>query len=264
MGLKKITFTGVDDTTTARDLREIPLHAPAGVEVEFGVLYSKKGEGRYPTAEGGQSMVAELATQYPTTLFAAHYCGAYARDFFHRTDCTLPPAYYGRLQLNINFRRTNMTVENWNIAERNIERLQSVNPGTRVIFQVNGQNRDVLAGVIHNRPRMMEWVDLLWDESGGRGVAANMDIAVVQMRRLFGNDALAMMENTEIAYAGGLGPQNIARVISQLEQLHLFGDVYSLDMESKVRDGEDNFSPDICKRVLDIAGEELARHKLEI
>lgn len=269
--MKKITFTGVDDSTEAKDLREILLHAPKGVEVEFGVLYSKKGEGRYPTADKGQRMVAELAAQHPDMLFAAHYCGAYARDFFQRRDCTLPPAYYGRLQLNINFQRSNLTAENWDIARYNHGRLMAKKfTNTRVIFQVNGQNKDVLEAMIGQRKlaeygsTLSQCMDLLWDESGGRGVAANMDIAVREVARLKKLDTLSLLEGVEIGYAGGLGTQNIARVISQLEQLHLFGDTYSLDMESRVRDAQDNFSPDICKRVLDIAGAELAKHKLEI
>jgi hypothetical protein len=48
-----------------------------------------------------------------------------------------------------------------------------------------------------------------------------------------------------VGYAGGLGPETVAKVLPQLTQATPFW----IDMESKIRNGDDRFDVGLCRRV---------------
>lgn len=203
-----ITFTGVDEYADPRALRELASDYP----VEFGLLFSPSRQGldpRYPPIE----VIAWLVSGVRELRWSAHFCGGVAREIIERgvwLHGDLLP-YFKRVQINT----ADPSVEPSAIAREATAR------NLRAILQVRGS-----FWPINN-------VDLLFDCSGGRGILSDFFPQRVN--------------STFCGYAGGLNPENVARVVDRVGAPG--GPRYWLDMESGVRDEDDRFSVDKARAV---------------
>jgi len=201
-----ITFTGIDIQTSPTDLIGLAEDYP----VEFGILFSPSRQGeqpRYPALE----VVQRLLLNYPAR-YAAHLCGGDARDVISkgasRHDAILP--HFARAQINTaDPTASPVAIGQW-AAKNNI----------RAILQCRG-----------DFPRVAS-VDVLFDQSGGRGIAAAQWPQPVK--------------TTLCGFAGGLNPDNVAEHVATIGSVATH---YWIDMESGVRDENDWFSIEKCRAV---------------
>jgi hypothetical protein len=226
--IDRVTITGADDSIVPEDLAELSAKYPF---VEWGILFSadRFGSPRYPSRDWLKHLSNVAATE-PLAL-SAHLCGRFARaalaaDWaWQRAIGDLSWAF-GRVQINCA-----------NNPEPSIGPMLREWPTTqRVIVQCGDKNREWVEGAAEDGHKL----DLLYDNSGGRGVlAARWPRAC---------------ERVLCGYAGGLGPANV------VDNLQCFaeaadGQAFWIDMESKVR-SDDNATFDLSKvrRVLSLVG----------
>lgn len=206
---KFITFTGADDRTDRDEMWELGKTYP----VEFGILMSpaRAGGPRYPSP----SWVAGLR-DYGGLSLSAHICGGYARHC--RAKGTL----------------------GWSLAplfsEVKFDRMQINGPTEGVDLPLIGGLGDrakvgvILQSTDHEGFPTYANVEWLFDMSGGTG-------ATPPMWPRQSND------QQRVGYAGGLGPDNIAE---RIEIFRTLATNYWIDMESGVRDANDNFDISKC------------------
>jgi len=241
MGLKRITFTGLDEATQLDQLPEICGNFPQ-FEIEWGVLFSLDNPAnRYIHSEEFLKGIVSLQ-EIDGLKFAAHLCGKMARDFVSQplraTPIGLTRAYQ-RFQLNINFDRNPLESPKQLIENLKwFKRQQS-----KIILQYNNANSGTVARLIDSTP----YFDVLFDQSGGRGKELDVVRAKNEMFNLVRNG-----DTSQIAYAGGINPDNVSDIVTQLEQLHGSRD-YGIDMESGVRNGHDFFDLNKVVHVLEKA-----------
>jgi len=241
MKITKVTFTGADDTTNLKDLKQISKEYPF---VEWGILYSEKQSGkggRYPT----EDKIKEL-THYKNGInTAVHLCGKVVADFLKTGFLMIDKDLYNhadRVQLNFNAKR--------NVPD--MQRLMNgidfhlVRPGheyqnnmhKRVIFQVNENNQQFIDGIapfVNSND-----YHFLFDASGGRGTEIK--------------NIPQPIEGKYCGYAGGLNPDNLKSVLEKLEkQLPEDLEIW-IDMETGVRTN-DVFSLSKVKKCLKIISE---------
>ncbi|MBY3433778.1 hypothetical protein HFN89_06400 [Rhizobium laguerreae] len=207
------TFTGVDVRT---DLGRVADMAAAYPFLEFGVLLSRTPEDkdpRYPQFRQIRDIVDRLAGR---ARLALHVCGRAVGEFVREPaegsayagqDIEdLVAAGIGRVQLNFNFERAGLPVEEIDAAIRRTR--------AKVITQHFPANTAVSIGVAAPNHQ------LLYDASGGRGVAAT------------GYDRPFARKYT--GYAGGIGPENAVASVAAIQAVA--GDaVVWIDMESRIR-----------------------------
>lgn len=194
-----ITFTGVDEWTDPAELVALSDQYP----IEWGLLFSPSRQGvapRYPKEE----TIEWFADQIPVR-WSAHLCGSAAREvvgtmasrYAHLIkDC------FARCQINT----TDRTVQPTLLAQ------WAASLEVDAILQCRGAF-----------PQTSK-VDVLFDQSGGRGVeSANWPAA---------------RGNYFCGYAGGINPENAASIVLSLPH---GGYRYWIDMESGVRDAQDRF-----------------------
>ena len=145
---------------------------------------------------------------------SAHVCGGYART----------------LEVNIpkGGGRDDLDLEGFTRLQLNTTR--SVSPK---LFREWARHRGVRP-ILQCRSEFLADEDVAWlfDRSGGRGVLPD----VWPMPRTA----------ARVGYAGGLGPDTIAAALQH------FREPYWIDMESKVRNGDDAFDLGLCRRVCEI------------
>lgn len=258
MGLRRITFTGADDATNFNDLEHLTLKYQGQVEIEWGILFSQKqGKPRYPSPYVGLNAVKLAKTAMPELRFAAHLCGAVARSFFALDGFILPlgeiAETYDRLQLNVNFDRNAVTEKDWDASYSNVVALRLINPKIRVILQLNNANKGTVTALILSHHPILAYIDLLYDQSGGRGTLLDCVAANRALTHVTTLHAFQKKEPIGHGYAGGIGPENTKRTLSWLEPLYMHPWHYDIDMESGVRDENDKFDTRKVERVLQVA-----------
>lgn len=206
------TLTGADDTIDPGDLFRLSDEFPF---VEWGILYhaSKQGQGRYPSFSWIETLCSQMPPR-PHARFAFHVCGEEAiKDFPTGNGDTFRKSLpFGRVQ--INFVATRYDPELVIGAVRR-------NRGKKTITQHNATNAGlwpILAGYSNHA--------VLFDTSGGRGISPE-----VWPSRLSTKDC---------GYAGGLGPDNLARELPRIQQA-AGQNPYWIDMEGKLRNEADRF-----------------------
>lgn len=194
-----ITFTGVDAFSDLDELERLSHKYP----IEWGILFSPKRQGienRYPPIP----KVRELVTSLAHLQFSAHLCGGDAREVIEdgasRHDALIRQ-WFQRSQINTADPKVQPSlIAQW--ADR-----QEV----RAILQCRGTFP------------LSSPVDVLFDTSGGRG--REPSVWPKPSPGVF------------CGYAGGLNPDNAARIVSALP----VDGPYWIDMESGVRDSADVF-----------------------
>lgn len=212
-----ITFTGIDDATDPYAARALAQCYP----IEFGILFSPERQGRerrYPS----MSTVREYVENWrPATQgYAAHLCGAHSRQLLDTgatdlDDSWLLP-YFARVQVNTASQTLDTAaIRTWAASVNCWPILQCRGPFP------NDQN-----------------VSWLFDASGGRGLTP-------------GAWPAAQVEadgQPLVGYAGGIGPSNIASLLPAIADA-AGGTNYWIDMESGVRDENDQFDLGKCRAV---------------
>ena len=206
-----VTFTGIDQYTNPQDLWDIQNKWP---KTEFGILFSLDWQNnghRYPDPKD--------LKKFEGLNLSAHLCGHIAREAA-RSQWKPALEVLGD-SLNL-FKRIQINVP--------IATFLGFAPGR--VEQERIQQRQWPEDIDFSP--VFEGFSVLLDASGGRGIPAL---------------PVATGYRGKIGYAGGIGPDNVIGVIKAAEAIDESGE-YWIDMETKVRDSQDHFSPDLIKEVL--------------
>lgn len=228
MKINKVTITGADDSVSALGLKNLQDMYPF---VEWGILFSKK-EGlfskRYPHPDQRDSFVKQGLN------LSAHFCGWYAKQVLEEENFALIdnlPAEYKRAQLNYNFSFGKFQL---------IKFFEWVHTTDReIILQYNKSNASVIEKLL--KKSLANNLHILFDASGGRGKPM---------------EAVIEPFNQYTGYAGGIDPNNVEKICTMLTARTWGKDVDKnvwIDLESGVRDENDNFSLTKTLAVLDKA-----------
>lgn len=232
MQVKQITFTGADDLNNAKDLVQISEEFPF---VEWGILFSSSSGGhkRFPSeawVRDFQSVSSNIAT-------CAHLCGKWVRDVC-KGDwgvLTSNPGLldtFNRIQLNFHAYTHKLGEDFIAGFQQPAIHLPSCK---QFIFQLDGVNDSLLKEAAQGGINAVP----LFDLSGGAGVLP---------------DSWPKPQSEYQGYAGGLGPENLKDQLKLIEDA--VGDsVIWVDMETRVRNENDVFDLDLCKRCVDIVSE---------
>jgi hypothetical protein len=216
---KFVTFTGVDDKTDWDKLEDLSAWYP----IEWGVLVGGRlGSNRYPTDIERLDM-KDREIVGAGCSFSLHMCGEYAQaalfpDASEKTELIRQLAkakIFGRIQINAG---------KYDIP--NLIRFQEF-VGKPVIMQARGKEF----------PEPLTGIQCLHDLSGGKG-------RVPKFR------PVQPPETVLVGYAGGIGPDNVVQVLSEINAHNFW-----IDMESKIRDTDDwldlNKCEAVCKQIWD-------------
>ncbi len=201
-----ITFTGADNWTDVDGMRALSKRYP----IEWGILFSPKRQGNDPRYPDGQAMSRLI---WSDLRLSAHLCGAYSESVMAGEsiiDIPVDLGYFQRIQVN-----------------------HAAPVPARIIQFRNGWGR--MRCIAQSRTDAFPTdtsVDWLFDRSAGSGIVPTAWPPHPGGRRLLG-------------YAGGIGPDTIASVMSALKQMT---GPYWIDMESGVRT-DDRFDLDKCRQV---------------
>ena len=219
------TVTGVDATTDLQRVAALSIRFPFS---EWAFLWSPSRcgrEHRYPSMEYLSRALSALSSGVRVAL---HLCGEAVDDFVGHHGDTGPlvravATRGGRIQLNVGLnRKSDFYLENLDLAI-------GAFPG-EVILQHNALNETALDWII--APNLA----YLFDVSGGRGVTPDVWPARVP--------------GISCGYAGGLGPSSLDRELPRIAAAG--GPPAWVDMETGVRDADDNFDLDLVARAMEI------------
>lgn len=213
-----ITLTGIDARTDFDRVESLSARYP----IEWGILYSPTRQGqqpRYPSTEVIARFVwLSRVTPAPMRV-AVHLCGGAARDVLASARTGLlsgaPRGWVQRYQINTSEKEPSIRAVEGFVLDR----------GARGILQCRGETF----------PDSYD-VDWLYDRSGGRG----------QLPESWPRPGRS---GQFVGYAGGIGPDTIDGVMSDLSGLVTERNRYWLDMESAIRT-EDWIDLDKCESVL--------------
>lgn len=266
MQLRKLGFCGADDSVSPRALGVIYQAFPL---VEFGVLFrpDKEGEPRYASKEWVDE-VSEVAAKTSMTL-AAHLCGMRVNQLLDGDDAfiaTLHSKGFRRIQINATAvngvdtsnlasslpHLTQIITNYQDQFEFIIQKNQETEPLWNGLLQFyikndsgsnsgSGSNSDSDSTCTNNHGTVLPSnVTMLVDESKGTGLLASS----------------WPQPPTEynIGYAGGIGPNNIENVLTNI--VTVTGDkLFWIDMESSLRTidthGNDTFDLNKCFSCID-------------
>jgi hypothetical protein len=219
--LKKVTFTGADDSVLPEDLFQVSKDHPI---VEWGILLSKDrmGQPRYPSKEWLLKLADEydsLTEKYGAIDLSLHLCGEWARGFVMGYKEEFIDALQGMWS---HFKRVQLNLPK-DVEYSPLSLTSSLMaPGKQFIFQVKGYEDRLF-----NYVKTFKNVAALFDRSGGKGISPDLWPGPPEMY---------------CGWAGGLGPDNLMANLEIFHELqdHKIG--YWVDMETKVRsrviDGE--------------------------
>lgn len=222
------TLTGVDERTDLSMIAGLSTQYPS---VEWGFLYSPKRQGqpgRYPSVEFLQ---AAFKTLPANVNVAFHVCGEGVHQLIEGEATVselvkLVGQRAGRIQLNFNAHAigSTFTIEQVRFC------IETHSP-IEFITQYNQSN-------VHVWKLLKDCKNhsVLFDASGGRGIETT--------------DWEAPLPGVRCGYAGGLGPANVAAALTKI--LEATGNApFWIDMEGKLRDGDDWFDLNAARAVLD-------------
>ena len=241
--LRALGFCGADDSVHPNMLGLISHAYPF---VEFGVLFrpDKEGQPRYASSEWVQCL-SRVANKSSMQL-AAHLCGIRVNEVLDGKDAflsTLPALGFQRVQINA-------TAVNGVDTSRLKESVPSFvgivqkYPKLEFILQKNQETKPLWEGLLESSEcgpvgSLASNVSMLVDESKGTGVLAS--------------SWPTPPAEYKIGYAGGIGPDNIDKVLCDVMEAAQ-GTSFWIDMESSLRstkNGKDVFDLDKCYEVID-------------
>lgn len=262
MKLHALGLCGVDDSVHPNQL---VMYAQSYPLAEFGVLFrpDKEGLPRYPSQEwvARLSKAVRASNAYSTTTtsttstakmkLAAHLCERRVDEVLRGDDSFVKNLYewgFGRVQINataVNGVDTSVLETNPSGVIANFLALVAKHPHLEFILQKNAETRPLWEGVLHHTlgqsKEFPSNVSMLLDESKGTGVLPETWPPIPP--------------NTpyKIGYAGGIGPSNVADVLSKISDSIPNTKAIWIDMESSLRsqkNGRDVFDLDKCYQVI--------------
>lgn len=212
MPLKRVTFTGADETTDVADLMAL---SETFSFVEWAILLPSKGRGRFPPENWLHTFIGASISQPFKVQTAGHLCGV---DVAHvlrgkRALYECVPTTFPRVQLNTHGEAHALTERWWDPL---------MNERREIIIQLDGlASAAMLEGLEASGDDYSETFSGLHDLSHGAGVLPEEWPLPVKNLKWTG-------------FAGGLGPQNLAEQLEKIEQASN-GKPYWIDMETHVR-----------------------------
>lgn len=213
MTITRVTITGADNNSSVDEMIRLSQNYDF---VEWGILFgSQTNIDRFPDERGLVNLYASLLPGNNIKL-SGHLCGKYSRQVLENNDFTFVEFLnrFERIQLNYNFGNSS---NKWLIGNL-INYVSSPRNRHNFILQWNKSNQKQLYP--YHKDGQFNYIHLLYDSSGGRG----KEIEYIQ----------EPLNTIFTGYSGGIGPDNIDKVISAIENTG--NDKYVwIDMESKVR-----------------------------
>lgn len=233
-----VTLTGASDDVDVKALYDLSLEFPF---VEWGILYSHKQNGlggKYPSKTWINNFFEMVAAASDTTPMnvAIHLCGSSVNDYVNDSlypqrmdiigenlEFLYPFFLFDNLRIQLNFTLPHVKFE--------LDDLATVINGELipVITQYKPQNESLLTLDFPSNHQ------LLFDTSGGRGISPDVWPAQIPEKMC--------------GYAGGIGPNNISQVLTQLSEIVVTP--YWIDMENNLRTVDDKFDLVKCRKVLE-------------
>jgi hypothetical protein len=209
MILTKVTFTGIDERTDLKRVKQLQKKYPFA---EFGVLLSydwKENGQRFPNPE----ILARLEKQ--GLNLSAHFCGQAAIDLAIGKRFKVLEQLSSHIRL---FRRCQLNLRA-NGLFSNLRKLSPIPYINEVIVQMHTPElcEQFLAG---ERPKHLSF---LLDASGGAGIDTPIQILT--------------SPGAHIGYAGGIGPDNVEGKLRTLLEYDS-KEKFWIDMETRVRTEE--------------------------
>lgn len=218
MKLKHITFTGIDDSTNFPALELLCLEF---VRIEFGVLLSRhwyENGSRYMNPD-----FFEELSRYNINL-SCHICGSLALDALNgnfdivNKETKNKFEIFSRCQINVSGQDPLKYKEYIDSLKSEGKKIIVPESLDEIIIQQHDSENMEIAKIFKENCSAPDKVKVLLDASGGRGIF----------------DEIKTVPGNDYGYAGGIGPDNVCKIINLLEEDETVGD-YWIDMESKVR-----------------------------
>lgn len=214
--LRCCTFTGVDHKTDLSKLIKISTTYPF---VEWGFLFSlANGLSRFCS---DTMIINTLSTLPSSVLTSVHFCGKSVIALLNENAESVNNLLQAillrnntRIQLNFNYQYCDDDFIPL------LQQFLTKYPHLHVITQYNDNNSEVYAHFTQ-----FNNFELLFDQSGGRGISAN--------------DWPTPISNIVCGYAGGLGVDNIDEQLMLIKQV-VADKPYWIDMENKLRTFDEN------------------------
>lgn len=232
-----LSFTGVDDKTSIDDL--VKLTSQYGKYIRFGVLYmpEKEGQPRYPSESFRRSLTDEKSL-----TIDAHLCGQkifrMILDEDTRASVIDDLKNYSRVQLNINaFTKYFSDDEVELIYDTLIEN------DIKIIVQMNDGSKNAVEKLLNKYSEFDQELYVLNDSSKGLGKSPDHWPKTISDKAWFG-------------FAGGLSPDNIKEQFPLIAEASN-GNYFWVDMESGVRDENNEFSLEKVNQVAEYIDSDL-------
>jgi len=244
--LRALGFCGADDSVNPRLLGVYSHLYPF---VEFGVLFrpDKEGQPRYATSSWVEELSQVAAKSNGAMKLAAHLCGARVNELLMGDDSflnKLSKLGFQRVQVNA----TAVNGVNTSTLNESVEPFLSavqLHPELEFILQKNEETKPLWEGILNLESEyagksgyLPKNISMLVDESKGTGVLAS--------------SWPTPPDEYEIGYAGGIGPNNIEKVLEDVLTAGNGREIW-IDMESSLRsekNGQDVFDLDKCYEVI--------------
>jgi len=214
--VKVVTVTGADDSIRPEDLIPIAQEFPF---VEFGVLLSKKQQGRnrFPSEEWLDKLAALKLVQKENLTLSGHICGRWVKElclgetnFFEDFGPTW--GMFNRFQLN--FHAEPHPVDQKKLAGI-IRQCFALRP---VIFQLDDVNDNLFYAMLWQARSILS----LFDVSHGAGILPK---------------SWPRQVDQYCGYAGGLSPDNLAGEMERIVRVTI-GQIW-IDAETRLRSDND-------------------------
>ena len=211
--IQRITITGADGSIDPNHLLRLSKQYPF---VEWGILFSKgrKGLPRYPSEHWLRTLKSVYHKNPDQMHLSAHLCGSMVHEIL--MGYAEPLTYinefwevFSRIQLNVQ----QQVLE---YQHRFLIQARKTMLTKDIILQIDSRG----SGLFNQLKRELPQLQLLHDQSGGRGIQAEC-----------WPEPVAHHLN---GYAGGLNPENLAIQLELLEEL-TGSNPYWVDLESGVR-----------------------------
>lgn len=234
MKIRKITFTGADNTILPNELVDI---SKANPHTEWGILFSKNQESspRFPSYE----WVEELAAVKGDMNLSCHLCGNWLYEVCNGNwnfleERPVVKGMFDRIQLN--FHGIHHNISEQAFVEGLLNAQQYFPEG--FIFQFDNVNNELMNAAIKEGVLALPF----FDTSHGAGVVPQ---SWPNLSEGIGGESLC-------GYSGGLGPHNLKEELVKIEEA--VGDqTIWVDMETRVRDEHNVFSLLKVKECIEIA-----------
>lgn len=244
--LRALGFCGADDSVNPLLLG---VYCHLYPFLEFGVLFrpDKEGQPRYASSAWVEELSQVAAKSNGAMKLAAHLCGTRVNEVLKGDDSFLSKiSKLGFKRVQINATAVN-GVDTSKLAESVEPFLTAVqaHPELEFILQKNEETKPLWEGVLNMESEMAgksgylpKNVSMLVDESKGTGVLAS--------------SWPTPPDEYEIGYAGGIGPNNIEKVLNDVMTAGNGREIW-IDMESSLRstkNEKDVFDLDKCYEVI--------------